>query len=85
MALYESVWVNWPVGLKRRCMPQIKDLGKFDRKTGELWLEDAGFARFISYLSRMDAGEMGGNRTCARCLPEEESGFGHSTTHTHSS
>src|SRR5690349_15949971 len=37
-ALNESVWVNGPEGLKRQRMLQIKDSGKFDRKTGELWL-----------------------------------------------
>jgi hypothetical protein len=46
-ALYESVWVTLAKGPKMQDALQIKDLSKFDRKTGELWLEDAGFARFI--------------------------------------
>ena len=64
---------------------EVKDLGKFDRKTGELWLEDAGFARFISYRSRMVEGEDGRNRTCEPCLPKEKLVWEHPATHTHSS
>ena len=54
--------------LKMRDALEIKGLGNFDRKTGELWLEDAGFARFISYRSRMVAREKERNRTCAPSL-----------------
>ena len=42
-----------------RDLREIMDLCKFNRKTGELWFEDAGSARFISCSTAMVEGGKG--------------------------
>ena len=85
MAPYECVWVNLAEGPKMQDTLQIKDFGNYDRKTGELWLEDTGFTRFTSCFQPFVCEGNGTARPLRATLAGELAVFALRVIHTTSS